>query len=90
MAHDGHIHRENYGFIGANGLALAPAESHSLDFHLRNLGSMARGIHTLETTLKGCILEFTYLEGPVPSLVAGHDQVSRLRNQRTTAHDELT
>jgi hypothetical protein len=34
MAHGGHIHHENYGFISANGLAPAPAISHSPDLHL--------------------------------------------------------
>ena len=89
MARGGHIHRENYWFIGAKGPALASTISHSPDLHLENLSSVARGGHTVGTALGGCIPEFTNPEGPVPSLVASHGQVSRLRNRRTTAHDEL-
>jgi hypothetical protein len=69
MAHNGHIHSENYRFIGANGLALASTISHNLDLHLGNLGHMAHGGHTPRTALGGCILEYIYLEGSVPSLV---------------------
>jgi hypothetical protein len=89
MARGGHIHRKNYGFISANGLAPASTISHSLGLHCGNLNSMACGEHTPGTALGGYILEFTYPEGPVPSLVASHGRVSHLRNQRTMAHDEL-
>jgi hypothetical protein len=90
MAHGGHIHNENYGFIGADGPASVPAISHSPDLHVGNLRSMAHGGHTPRTAHGGCILEFIYLEGPEPSLIIGRGQVSRLGNQRTMAHDELT
>jgi hypothetical protein len=90
MAHGGHIHCENYGLIGANGLAPASAISHSPDLHLGNLSSVAHGGYTPRTALGSYIPKFTYLEGPVPSLVASRGQVSRPRNQRTMAHDELT
>jgi hypothetical protein len=89
MAHGGHIHCENYGFIDANGPASTSTFSHSLGLHLRNLGPVAHGGQTPRTTHGGCISEYTYLEGLVPSLIASHGQVSHLRNQRTTAHDEL-
>jgi hypothetical protein len=89
MARGGHIHRENYGFIGANKPTPTSAISHSPDLHPGNLSSVACGRQTPETTLGGCIPEFTYLEGPVPSLVASRGLVSRPRNQRTTTHDEL-
>ena len=65
MAHGGHIHHENYGFIDAKGLAPASAFSRSPDFHHGNLGLMAYGGHTPETTHGGHIPEYTYLEGLV-------------------------
>ena len=61
MAHGSHIHHENYGFIGSNRLAPASTINHSLDLHLGNLSSMARGGHTPKTTLGGYIPEFIYL-----------------------------
>jgi hypothetical protein len=63
MANGDHIHHENYEPIGAKGLALASAYSLSSDLHPRNLDPNAHGGHTLGTPLRGCILEFTYLEG---------------------------
>jgi hypothetical protein len=72
MARGGHIHRKNYEFIDANGLAPASTISHSLDLHHGNLNSMAHYEHTPRTALGGYILKFTYPEGPVPSLVAIH------------------
>jgi hypothetical protein len=60
MAHGGHIHRENYGFIGAKGLAPASPFSRSPDLHLANLGHMAHDGHTLGTTHGACILKYTY------------------------------
>ena len=90
MAHGGHIHRENYGFIGAKGPVPTSAFSHSPDLHLGNLGPVAHDEHTPGTTLGGCIPEFTDPEGLVPSLVASHSQVSHSRNRRTMTHDELT
>jgi hypothetical protein len=81
MAHNSHFNCENYGFIGPNGLAPTSALSRSLDLHLGNLGPVAHGGHTPGTTHGGCILEYTYLEGPVPSFVASHGQDSRLKTK---------
>jgi hypothetical protein len=75
MARGGHIHHENYGFIGADGLASMPAISHSLDLHVGNMRSVAHGGHTPETAHGGCILEFIYLKGQEPLLVTGCGQV---------------
>jgi hypothetical protein len=41
MAHGGHIHHENYGLIGVNGLAPTSTISHSLDLHLGNMSYVA-------------------------------------------------
>ena len=90
MARGGHIHRENYGFIGSKGSVPTSAFSRSPNFHLGNLGPTAHDGHTPGIAHRGCIMEFTYPEAPVPSLIASHGQVSCLRNQRTMAHDELT
>jgi hypothetical protein len=38
----------------------------------------------------GSILEFTYIGGPVPSLVTSHGQVLHPGGQKSMAHDELT
>jgi hypothetical protein len=72
MAHDGHIHHENYGFISANGPAPMSAFSHSSDLHLGNLDAMAHGGHTPRTAHMGYFPKFTYLEGLVASLVTSH------------------
>jgi hypothetical protein len=80
MARGGHIHHENHGFISTNGLAPVSAISHSLDLPLGNLSSVARGAHAPGTGLGGCIPEYTYPEGPVPSLVTSRGQVSCPRN----------
>ena len=40
MAHGGHIHNENYKFIGIEGLEPTTTFSRSLDLHPRDLGSM--------------------------------------------------
>jgi hypothetical protein len=89
MTHSGHTHRENYGFIGTNRPAPASVFSRSLGLHLRNLGLVAHGEHTPETAHRGRIPEYTYPEGPIPSLVTSHGQVSCLRNQRIMARDKL-
>jgi hypothetical protein len=89
MTHSGHTHRENYGFIGANRPAPASVFSRSLGLHLGNLGLVAHGEHTPRTAHGGCIPEYTYPEGPIPSLVTSHGQVSCLRNQRIMARDKL-
>ena len=79
MANNGHIHHKNYELI-----------SRGLDLHPRNLDPAVHGGHTFGTTLGGCILEFTYPEGPAPSLITGHGHVSRPRNQRSMARNKLT
>ena len=76
MAHGGHIHHENYEFTNVKGPAPTFAYSRGSDLHPRNLDPIAHGGHTLGTPLRGCIPEFTYPEGPVPSLIAGCGQVS--------------
>jgi hypothetical protein len=77
MAHGGHIRRENYEFIDVKGPAPASAYSHSPNLCHGDLGPMAHGGHTLETTLDGSIPEFDYVGGPVPSLVSSHGYVLR-------------
>jgi hypothetical protein len=89
MAHGDHIHYENFGFIDANGPAPASAISHRPDLHLGDLSFVDYGGHTARTALRGYIPEHTYLEGPVPLLIAHSGQASRPRDQRTMAHDEL-
>ena len=76
MAHRGHIRRKKYEFISVKGPAPASAYSHGSDLHPRNLDPTAHGGHTLGTPLGGCILEVTYPEGPIHSLIAGCGQVS--------------
>ena len=90
MANDGHIHHKNYEPVGAKGPAPMSAYSRGSDLHPRNLDPVAHSGHTLGTPLRGCIPEFTYPEGPVPSLIAGRAQVSRPGNQRSTARNKLT
>jgi hypothetical protein len=90
MTYDSHIHRENYGFIGANVPAPVSTFRRSLGLHLGNLGPMAHGEHTPRTVHGGHIPKYTYPEGLVPLLVTSHGQVFHSRNQRITARDELT
>jgi hypothetical protein len=71
MDNNGHIHHKNYEPIGAKGPAPMSAYSHGIDLHPRNLDPTAHDGHTLGTPLGGCIPEFTYTEGPVPSLITG-------------------
>ena len=90
MAHGGHIRRENYEFIDVKGPTPASALGRGPNFHPSDLDPVVHGGHTLRAALGGCIPEFTYPEGPVPSLTTGRCQFSRLGNQRPTAHNELT
>jgi hypothetical protein len=69
MACGGHIHHKNYGFIGVKGPTHVSAFSRSPELHLRNLAPVVHGRHTPRTALGGYILEYTYLEGTVPSLI---------------------
>ena len=90
MAHGGHIRHKNYEFIGAKGPAPTSAFSRGPDLHSGDLDPTVHGGQTLRTALRVCIPEFTYPEGPVPSLITSRGQVSRLGNQRSTARNELT
>ena len=90
MAHGGHIHYENYGFIDAKGPAPMFAISNNPDLHLRNLGPTAYGGHTLGTAHGGCILECTHVRGPMPSLITGHGRDLHPGNQTAMAHGDLT
>ena len=90
MAHGGHIHHENYEFIGVRGPAPASTYSHSPNLRHGDLGPVARSEHTLRTALCGSIPEFTNIGGPVPSLITVHGQVFHSGNQRPMAHGELT
>ena len=72
MAHCGHIHRKNYEFISIKGPAPATARDYDPNLCHRDLGHVALSGHTLRTASDGSILEFTYLEGPVPSLTVDH------------------
>ena len=65
MAHGGHIHHENHEFIGIEGPAPTSIFSHSQVLHPGDLDPVAYEGHTLGTALSGCILEFTYIGGPV-------------------------
>jgi hypothetical protein len=80
MANSGHIHHKNYETIDAKGLAPASAYSRGSDLHPRNLDPAAHSGNTLGTPLRGYNLVFTYPEGPEPSLIVGHGQVSRPGN----------
>ena len=90
MVHDGHIRHKNYEFISIKGPAPASARGYNPNLCHGDPGHIARSGLTLGTTFDGSILEFTYPEGPVPSLIAGHSQVSHLGNQRSTARNKLT
>ena len=65
MAHGSHIRHENYEFIGIEGPAPTSIFSHSQVLHPGDLDPVAYEGHTLGTALSGCILEFTYIGGPV-------------------------
>jgi hypothetical protein len=90
MAHGGHIHHENYKFIGAEGSAPASAFSHGRDLRPRDLDPAFHGRHTLRIALSGSIPEFTYIGGPVPSLVTSHGQIFHPGIWRPMAHGRLT
>jgi hypothetical protein len=63
MSHGGHIHHENNEFTSVVGPAPAFAFSHIPDLSFGDLDPAVYGGHTLETTLSGSILEFTYIGG---------------------------
>jgi hypothetical protein len=89
MALRGHINCKNYEFTSIKGPAPVTAHGYDPNLYHRDFGHVARSRHTLETISDGSILEFTYLEGPVPSLTADHGQASYSGSQRTMAHNEL-
>ena len=66
MAHGGHIHHENYEFIGVKGPAPMPVYSHDPNLHNGNMGPVAHGGHTFRTTPGGSIPEFTYMGSQYP------------------------
>ena len=68
MASTSHILLGNHVVNNTKGLVPASTLCHGLDPHLGNLGPTAYGGRTLRTTHGGCILEFTYVGGPGPSL----------------------
>jgi hypothetical protein len=90
MAHSSHIRHKNYEFTDVGGLAPAFAFSCGPDLLIRDLDPMVYGEYTLRITLSGSILEFTYVEGPVPSLITSHGQIFHPGSQRPTEHGELT
>ena len=85
MAHSDHICCKNYKFMCIKGPAHAPTRCYDQSLYHGDLGRVARSGDPLRTAFGGCILEFTYLEGSVPSLVASRGQASRLGNQRSMA-----
>jgi hypothetical protein len=89
MAHGGHIHRKNYELISIKGPAPAFARGYNPNLCHGDPRHVARSGLTLGTTSDGSILEFTYLEAPVPSLIADRDQASHLGNQRSTARNKF-
>jgi hypothetical protein len=68
MAHDGHIHHENYEFTGVGGPTPVSAFGRVLDLCSEDLDPMVYDRHTLRTTLSGSILESTNIGGQVPRL----------------------
>ena len=64
-AHGDRIHHGNPKSIGIEGLAPTSIFSHSQVLHPGDLDPVAYEGHTLGTALSGCILEFTYIGGPV-------------------------
>ena len=63
---------------------------HGPDLHIGNLGHMAYGGCTLRTTHGGCILEFTYVGGPGPSLISSHGQAFHPESQMVVACSDPT
>jgi hypothetical protein len=90
MAHDSHIHHENYEFIGAEGSVPVPAFSRGPNLRSGELDPAVYDELTLGIAVRGSILEPTYIRGPLPSLVTNRGQVFRLGKQRSKACDELT
>jgi hypothetical protein len=90
MAHDSHIHHENYEFIDVEGSVPVPAFSRGPNLRSGELDPAVYDELTLGIAVRGSILEPTYIRGPLPSLVTNRGQVFRLGKQRSKACDELT
>ena len=90
MAHDSHIHHENYEFTGIGGPALVSTFGLVLDLSSRDLDPVVYGGHTLGIALSGSIPEFTYIGGPVPSFAMSRGQVFCPGGHRATAQGEFT
>ena len=71
-SHGGRIHHGNPEFIDVEGPAPTSVFGHDQVLHPGDLDPVAHGGHTLGTALGSCISEFTYIGGPVPSLITGH------------------
>jgi hypothetical protein len=66
MASTGHILLGSHVVNHTKGSAPTSAFGYGLDLCPRGLNPVIHGEHTLETLLRGCILEFTYLGGLAP------------------------
>jgi hypothetical protein len=89
MAHGSHICYENYEFISIKRPTPVSALSRSLDLRPEDPDPVAHGEHTLETTLGGCIPEFTNVGGLIPSPITSQGQDFHPGSQRPMAHGEL-
>ena len=74
MASTGHILLGNHVANHSKGPVLATTFGHGPDFHPGGLDPVVHGEHTLGIALGGCILEFTHIGGPAPSLITSHGQ----------------
>jgi hypothetical protein len=72
MAHGGHICHENYEFTSVGGLAPMSVFSRNLDLCYRDLDLVVYSGRTLKTTHSGSITEYTYVGGPIPTLITNH------------------
>ena len=70
MVHGGHIRHENYEFTSVGGPAFTSAFNRTLDLRYGDLDPTVYGRRTLKTALNGSILEYTYIGGPVTSLIS--------------------
>ena len=90
MAHGSHILHKNYEIIGVEGLAPTSAFSRDLDLRSSDLDHVVHGGHNLETAPNDNISEFTYIGGPIPSLVASHGQIFHSGGHRPMPQGKLT
>ena len=89
MAHGGHIHSENYEFTSIKGPTPMSSYGHGPNLRHGDLGYVSRHRHTLRTAPGGCILEFTYMGGPTPSLATDRSQDFHPESQRHVAQRAL-